>query len=447
MVRWKKMSLTGWGRSNSAIVEACRPERVSDVAAAVRAAGPGGILAYGQGQSCGDVALNDGGRAVLPLKMGRILEFDEKRGEVTCEAGVVVGELMAVVLARGFMLPVVPGTGNVSIGGAIANDVHGKNQDREGNFGDHLAWVELVVASGKVVRIGPHLDRELFLGTVAGMGLTGIILRACIRLMRVPSGSLDVTDYRLSDLAALLAKLEEVRGRHAYVTGWLDALATGSALGRGIVSIADFSPHNKPARRKRVFKVPFDFPEFTVNPLSGRLFQALMYHRVPRQGRQRSVEVDTFLCPLDTVQNWNRIYGRRGMIQIQCVISAKNAHDALKAMLVASHRSRSHAFLSVLRTMGREGAGMLSFSRHGFSLSLDFPGHQGSDALMTELVAIVLDHGGRIFVAKDSTLSAAGFAAMYPNLDRFRVLLDKVDPDAVFRSDLERRLDIRKGVE
>jgi decaprenylphospho-beta-D-ribofuranose 2-oxidase len=252
----------------------------------------------------------------------------------------------------------------------------------------------------------------------------------------------------VADLDEFLAVLEAARSKSHYSVGWVDALARGRGLGRGIVESADPAPpegsdnFEEPRRRS----LPLDLPGFALNPWSIGLFNALYWRRVPATGRQRRVTLDKFLYPLDSITGWNRLYGRRGFHQFQCLLPEEASHQALRAILETCANSRAASFLAVLKTMGRDGVGLLSFGGRGHTLALDFPAASGVDELLVRLERSVLDHGGKIYLAKDARLSAESFARMYPGLAEFRAMLAEIDPTGRMTSDLARRLEIKVGL-
>lgn len=440
---WRLGSFTGWGRVARAVMSAARPESVSDVAMALGSAGRRGIIVHGGGRSYGDAALNTGGQAILTRRLDRLIAFDPKSGLLTAETGVTFEDLRRIFLPREFLSPVTPGTAFATLGGAVANDVHGKNQDHVGNFGRHVAWLDLMLPSGEIRRLAPA-DR-LFQATVGGLGLTGVVLAVALRMARVPSRFVTLREQRVRDLDEFLDVLEGVREHSIYTVGWIDALSKGRRLGRGIVESADPAPaglddHFEEPRRHRL---PFDLPRIALSPLSIGLFNEHYWRHVPSEGRQRRLAYDRFLYPLDAIGDWNRLYGRRGFHQFQCLLPAASHRQGLRDLLETCVKSRAASFLAVLKTMAQAGTGMLSFGGPGHTLALDFPARPGIDDLLIRLERQVLDCGGRIYLAKDARLSAAGFAAMYPRLDEFRSVLAEVDPAGRMVSGLARRLEIR----
>jgi decaprenylphospho-beta-D-ribofuranose 2-oxidase len=441
---WEPVELTGWGRSSRARTLACTPRDAAAAAAALAAGDGATILPHGSGRSYGDVALNSGGRVLLTSGLNRILEFDGATGTVICEAGVTFSDLVARFLPRGYLSPVSPGTAFTTIGGAVANDIHGKNHEGAGSFGDHIIWFDLALPSGAIRRVCPRADPELFAATIGGIGLTGLILRVAFRLQAVPSASVAVEERRIADLDEFMAALAECRGRSIFSVGWIDAMARGRHLGRGILETAEFAAADTAARTVSKHRdVPFDLPSCVLNPLSIRLFNELYYRRVPATGRRRTVPIQTFLYPLDALGQWNRIYGRRGFYQFQCVIPDRAASAGITALLEAIARARRGSFLAVLKALGGRGRGDLSFPERGYTLAMDFACSGPAAALLRELERITLRHHGRVYLAKDALLSAEGFAAMYPRLGAFRAVLARVDPNRRLASDMARRLQIR----
>jgi len=441
-VRWKEMRLEGWGRVAPAAVPAARPERLAGVATALAQAG-GFALARGAGRAYGDAAQLSGGRAILTARLDRMLDFDPATGLLECEPGVTFRDLIDTFAVRGFVPPASPGTAHVTVGGAIAADVHGKNHDRHGSFGDHVEWIDVLVADGRTLRASTAENADLFRATIGGMGLTGVIVRAAFRMLP-GTARLAVRERRIADLDAFFAAFEAARATSTFSVGWIDALARGRALGRGVFETAEFVPDAGIApRMRRPRVVPFDLPEFALSSASVRVFNALYRARVPRAGRASMRALDAFLYPLDSLSDWNRLYGKRGFYQFQSVVPDAGALGATRAMLEAVSAGGNASFLAVLKTLGGEGRGHLSFPMRGVTLALDIPRAPGADDLMRALERIARDAGGRIYLAKDARMSAGTFAATYPKLPEFRATLAKYDPAGLFASDLSRRLEIR----
>jgi len=439
----RAVELHGWGRVSRVWAAVALPETRAEAIDALRSVGDGTVIAFGGGRSYGDMALNSHGRVILTTQLNRILSFDAANGEVVCEPGVTFHKLLREFLPCGFAVPVSPGTGFVTIGGAVANDVHGKNHDVAGGFGDHVRWIDLLLPCADTVRLSPKDRPEWLNATIGGLGLTGIMLAVCFTLRRVPANAVRVEEQRIPDLEAFFAAFETARARCTYSVAWIDALAGGARLGRGILETAEHSEATLSRPPPRRLGVPFDLPSAALNPWTVRAFNALYYRRVPPAGRQIDRLIEQFLYPLDAILDWNRLYGRPGFYQFQCVVPEVESPRAIRCLLEEVARARAASFLAVLKTLGGEGPGLLSFPMRGYTLALDLPRRSGTEGLIARLGRITLDCGGRVYLAKDACLPGELFRAMYPRLDRFRAVLDEVDPRGRMSSDLSRRLGVR----
>jgi decaprenylphospho-beta-D-ribofuranose 2-oxidase len=438
-MRKTSLELSGWGRYPRARCDAARPERFAEAVDGFTAEhGPRGLCVHGAGRSYGDCSLNEGGAVLMTGRLDRILAFDAETGIVQVEPGVDYRRLMEIFLPRGWLAPVTPGTGFATIGGAVANDVHGKNHELDGSFGQHVTELDVRLADGSGRTITPS-DSDLFAATVGGVGLTGFITRIAFRMKRVPGGHVQVREQRVADLDAFLAAMQAAAGA-SYTVGWIDGSARGARLGRGILETAEpvAGAFAQPAERAR--RVPVDFPALVLNPLSVALFNEAYFRRVPADGRSAVKPWRTFLYPLDAIHDWNRIYGKPGFVQFQCVVPFENAAAVLKTMLEAIARSHQASFLAVLKRMGAGRAGFLSFPMPGYTMALDFPRRPGVEALYAALCAMTRDAGGRVYLAKDALLDAASFRRMYPEFARFAAVRAAVDPDRRMQSAMARRL-------
>ncbi len=436
-------ALSGFGRTRPVLAYIARPQRRSQLAALL--AQDGAVLARGCGRSYGDAAQIDGGSVIDMTRLDRLLDFDAASGVLVCEAGARLAEIDRLFVPRGFGLPVLPGTAWVSVGGAIAADIHGKNHDRVGSFGQHVLWLDLLTADGSVRRVDPLASPALFAATIGGMGLTGIILQAAIRMQTGARPAIAVRQRRLTDLDALLTALVAHRANATYSVAWVDAMARGKALGRAILETGE-PADGAAAKRRRPRTLPLDFPGFLPLKLIGKGFNAAWLARASSAGRDRIVAREHFFYPLDAVAGWNRLYGRRGFHQFQCVLPDEQAPSGLRRMLELTARARCGCLLAVLKTLGGPGRGYLSFARQGHTLALDIPARADAHELLAALERVTLESGGRVYLAKDSGLSAEGFAAMYPELERQRKVLAEIDPQGRFQSDLSRRLQLREDV-
>jgi decaprenylphospho-beta-D-ribofuranose 2-oxidase len=440
--------LEGWGRVRRSASVTLTPDDVLAVGGCFANPRAHGLIVHGAGRAYGDCALNDQGSALMTAGLTGILAFDPDTGIVQVEPGVTFRQLMAEFLPRGFLVPVTPGTGFATIGGAVANDVHGKNHETAGSFAQHVTELDLLTPAGGVRTIGPDREPTLFRATCGGLGLTGVITRVAFRMARVAGPAVRVREQRVGNLEAFLAALDAAAGA-TYAVGWIDGTARGAALGRGILETAEPVAGHPPAPGGGL-RVPVDFPAWVLSPLSIRAFNELYFRRVPAGGRTRIAHVGKFFYPLDALRGWNRIYGKRGFHQFQNVVPFSGGAAALRELLEVIGQSRRASFLAVLKRLGGgilpEGeAGHLSFPQPGYTLALDFPAGPGIEDLYARLVAITLRHGGRVYLAKDALLDAAAFRQMYPLWGEFRGVLEGVDPKRRLQSDMSRRLRLREA--
>jgi FAD/FMN-containing dehydrogenase len=382
---------------------------------------PAGV-AHGMGRSYGDVCLNPGGALWMTAGLDRFIAFDIHTGRLRCEAGVQLGQIQRFAIPRGWILPVTPGTWMATVGGAIANDVHGKNHHVRGSFGDHVRQLRLVRSDGEEIDCGPGQREDWFAATVGGLGLTGIIAQAEIQLMPVQSPWLDTETIPYTGLDAFFALADASEGGWEYTVSWIDCLA--GARGRGLFirgNHASASAQRPEAPALRVRSMPFVPPVSLVNGLSLRLFNFAYYQSNRLRAGRAVSHYRPFFYPLDAVADWNRMYGPHGFFQHQSVVPRRVGRDAIGAMLDAIARSGEGSFLAVLKTFGeRTAPGLLSFARPGVTLALDFPNRgERTAALLLRLDAIVAEAGGRLYPAKDASMSRAMFEAGYPALSRF----------------------------
>ncbi|NND20880.1 MAG: FAD-binding oxidoreductase [Silicimonas sp.] len=434
-MRWKDIEYSGWGRVRKGTSAVARPERASSLAAIVRERP---APAIGQRRSYGDACLNSGGDAIDMTRLDRVLSFDAETGLTEVEGGLEIGQLMKIFASEGWLPPVMPGTGFATVGGAIAMDVHGKNHHGAGSFGCHVDAITLMTPKGPQ-RITPKKNKELFRATVGGAGQTGPILSADVRLLKAKSNVMVVTERRVDGWDEYLSLLDASDA--TYTVGWIDATAQGAALGRGILEEAETGNGFVPAA-KRGKKVPFDAPGFTLSPTVVRTFNAAYWRRVPDSGRTVVKPIDDFFFPLDKVHDWNRLYGKAGFHQFQCVVPVSQA-DALKAMLEKVAGSGLASPLAVLKRMGSGRAGHMSFPMEGYTLAVDFPNRPAAERLIGELESRTAEAGGRIYLAKDALSGPENIAAMYPEHAAWLKAVTKADPNGAFMTDLVRRLKLR----
>ncbi|WP_328501875.1 FAD-binding oxidoreductase [Streptomyces sp. NBC_00457] len=442
------VSVTGWGRTAPTAARLIRPRTYEEAAAAVRDCGARGGIPRGLGRAYGDAAQNAGGIVFDMTGLDRVHAIDADGGTVLCDAGVSLHRLMEVLLPLGWFVPVTPGTRQVTVGGAIGADIHGKNHHVSGSFTRHVLSLELLTADGEIRAVGR--DTPLFDATAGGMGLTGVILTATVQLQPVQTSLMSVDTERATDLNDLMARLTATDHLYRYSVAWIDLLARGAATGRAVLTRGDHAPLDTlPARARRAplsFRpaqlppAPAFLPEGLLNRTTVGLFNDLWYRKAPRARTGRLQKLSTFFHPLDGVPHWNRVYGRGGFVQYQFVVGY-GQEDALRRIVRRIREHRCPSFLAVLKRFGDADPGWLSFPVPGWTLALDIPaGLPGLGAFLDELDEEVAAAGGRVYLAKDSRLRPELLTSMYPRLDEFRALRAQLDPRGVFVSDLSRRL-------
>lgn len=437
-------SLSGWGRypvRDCTVWQPSTPQGLHETLAPLSPS-----IARGNGRSYGDASLNPDATIDM-LRLDRLIAFDEGTGTLTCEAGVVLSDIVTAFVPRGWFPPVTPGTQMVTIGGMIASDVHGKNHHVAGSFGDHVDWIDLDLGDGRVLRCSPSEHAELFAATCGGMGLTGVIVRAAFRMLKIETAYIRQRTVRAADLEEALAVFEQSHGS-TYSVAWIDCLATGKALGRSAILLGEHAraadldarvradPLYRPVRKPK--SVPIEFPDFALSGFNVRLFNQL-YYAMQRPG-DAMVGLDPYFYPLDALSDWNRIYGRRGFVQYQCVLPLATSEAGLRRLLEAISAAGAGSFLAVLKRIGPQSFGMLSFPMEGYTLALDFPATAANLALLETLDSITADHGGRVYLTKDARVSLQMFAQGYPRLPKFRELRARYGLDQRFSSLLSQRL-------
>jgi decaprenylphospho-beta-D-ribofuranose 2-oxidase len=441
--------LTGWGRTAATRASVAEVSAADEVAAALRSAGPRGVVARGLGRAYGDAAQNAGGLVIDMTGLDRLLGLDAERGVVTVEAGVSLDRLASAVLPFGWFLPVTPGTAHVTVGGAIASDVHGKNHHRDGSFGEHVERLTLLTPTADQLELEP--DDELFWATAGGMGLTGVVVQATVRLLRVETARVREDVERCADLDDVMARMAAHDDDYRYSVAWIDCLARGRRLGRSVLLRGDHARRDElPAKLRgaralersrgplRLAAPPW-VPSGLLRRETVAAFNEAYFRRAPREERGRLVALDPYFYPLDAVTGWNRMYGDRGMLQYQLAVPF-GAEDALRTALERLSSARVASFLAVLKRFGGQ-RGPISFPQPGWTLALDVPaGDPELGPLLDGLDELVAGAGGRVYLSKDSRLRPDLLAAMYPELPAWRELQARTDPAGRMRSDLARRL-------
>ena len=447
-LRFRSERLAGWGRFP---VEPChlyRPEKRSDVAAILASNNSPSYVARGLGRSYGDAALNRDAGVISQLRLNHFLGFDAQAGALECESGVSFAEIIEYFLPRGFFLPVTPGTKFVTVGGAIAADVHGKNHHRDGTIANFVTDLRLLTASGCILTCSPNENTDVFWATVGGMGLTGVILSARLKLRRVEAAYVQASYQKARSFGEALDAMAESDSRYRYSVAWLDCVARGREFGRAVLIGGNHvtaeevparlgDPLELPRRTRR--RVPLDLPAWALSRSVASAFNALYYRRRRASGL---VDLDRFFYPLDAVADWNRLYGKRGFVQYQVALPEDEGREALAKLLRRLADSPAPPFLAVLKRFGEGNPGLLSFPMKGYTLAVDTSMTRDVIRFLHGLDAVALDCGGRVYLAKDAVMRPETFAASYPRLEEFRVVKARLDPKGALSSSLARRLKI-----
>ncbi|MCU1372659.1 MAG: FAD-binding oxidoreductase [Ilumatobacteraceae bacterium] len=450
MNRAQRTRLTGWANTAPTGAEVSRPDDVEELAGSLGLDAPRGLIARGLGRSYGDPAQNAGGLVVDATRVSGITDLDITGGRVTALAGTSLDDLMRWLVPLGWFVPVTPGTRQVTVGGAIASDIHGKNHHKAGSWCDAVEAITIVTPAHGRRRITPADDPELFWATAGGMGLTGVILDATFRLNRIETSLLSVDTDRTPDLDTTLALLEHGDADYEYSVAWLDLMAKGTSMGRSILGRGRFATLDELSARQRRHPLAFHsttlatapkvVPPRLINPLTIRAFNEAWFRKAPKRARGQIHGITEFFHPLDLVDRWNRLYGRTGIVQWQFVIPL-DAVDELRTIIGELSASGHPSFLTVLKRMGPSNPGPLSFPIEGWTLTFDVPAHGAAlGPLLDRLDRRVVESGGRIYLAKDSRMDPDLLPAMYPRLDEWLAVRRSVDPKQQIMSDLARRL-------
>ena len=445
------IELSGWGRYPRVETRVARPEALSSLRRLVEN-GDAPLLARGAGRSYGDAAISAEGRTVLTDRLNRMLAFDAETGVLRAEAGVRLREILATFVPRGWFLPVTPGTKAVTLGGAVAFDVHGKNHHCDGAFSNFVREIELLTADGTTTRCGPQENADLFWATVSGAGLTGIITEVELELTPIETAYVAERTIKAQNLEDVFRLFDDNEEDYPYAVAWIDGLAAGARLGRGHLMLGRHATTDQLSATQRRdplaytpdhwATLPFDLPEGVLNEWTVSTFNHLYYARQRTRDEQSIVGIDPFFYPLDAIDDWNRMYGDSGFVQFQCVLPSAQSYDGLVDLLSRVQEWGLASFLSVLKRLGPADGGLLSFPMHGYTLSLDLPRRDGLLALLDDLHETVVAYGGRVYLAKDAALRPDAFRAMYPGVSEWLDVKRRVDPNNRFSSAQADRLDL-----
>jgi len=427
------VTLSGWGRVPTVEGRELLSEDLADITQKAS-------LSRGLGRSYGDSSLPAGGDTQVAgtVMADRILAFNATSGRLRAEAGFSLHQLLEVFLPRGWFTPVTPGTKFVTLGGMVASDVHGKGHHRDGCFGQHVTSLRLRVADGRIVDCSPTVERELFRATLGGMGLTGHILEVEFTLVRVPSPWIYSESVKVPNIDSYIAALKEAAPLWPQTVGWIDCSSPGKNLGRGILIKGRWATLDEAGKRilkpKSAIPVPFNLPSGLINGFTTRIGNAVLWAKQVSAVNKAIVHPETYFYPLDKLKNWNRLYGRRGMTQYQCVLPDESGPGAARRFLELLVSRGGASPLCVIKDCGPEGLGMLSFPKPGVSIALDLPVRDDTQALVDALNELVIKEGGRIYLAKDAFTRAEHFRAMEPRLDAWQKVRRQWDPELRLRS-------------
>lgn len=395
-------------------------------------------IPYGNGRSYGDSALLE--NIIYCKSYNYFLDFDESNGILHCQSGVLLAEILTIIVPKGWFLKVTPGTKLITLGGAIASDVHGKNHHIEGCFSECIEQMRIMLPNGDIQICTK--DDELFHATCGGMGLTGVILDAKISLKRIYSKNISQTTIKTRSLRETFDTFEQY-AYLSYSVAWIDCLAKGDKIGKCLLMAGDFTDDGDlDYHEKKKFSIPFNFPSFALNNLSVKAFNWLYYGKAPNGISQQKIDIDTFFYPLDSINNWNRIYGKGGFTQYQFILPKEVSYAGLHDILTAIAESGKGSFLAVLKLYGKSNKNYLSFPMEGYSLALDFKIEKGLFELLDQLDAIVLKYKGRIYLTKDVRVSKETFEAGYPLIEKFRTFRKAINADKMFQSLQSKRVKI-----
>jgi decaprenylphospho-beta-D-ribofuranose 2-oxidase len=441
--------LLGWPGFQSRAARLYRPARRRELNDCLAQEQPVGVIARGLGRSYGDCALLENGAVVLNERLNRMLAFDPESGLLTCESGVSFEEILETFVPRGFFLPVTPGTKFVTVGGAIASDIHGKNHHVHGSFGNFVESFDLLTAGNEVLHCSRSENADVFWATIGGMGLTGYVLSVSFRLTRIDTSWMRVDYTQVENLTDLL-RLVMRDDAPTYSVAWLDCVASGDSMGRAVLMEAEHAGLSElsgdaargplAVAKPRRAGVPFFFPKIALNSLSVSAFNALYYKGHPTKANVLT-SYEPFFYPLDKMSAWHRLYGRRGFVQYQALLPLESSNEGVRKLLDEIVRTRLASFLAVLKRTGEANEGMLSFCKPGITLALDIPNvGEPLRELAAKLDRILLEYGGRLYLAKDVLTTPETIAAMYPRLDEFRQVKARLDPQNRFTSAQAKRL-------
>ncbi len=440
------MRVSNWG--NYPVIEASKISfgSLRDISGALNSTNS--LIARGNGGCYGDAALNSS--IISTLKFDKIIDFDATEGIITCQSGITFDTLLEFLIPKGWFLPVTPGTKFITLGGAVASDIHGKNHHVEGSFRNHILKIELLLASGETIECRSDFNQDLFMATCGGMGLSGLILNVKFRLKKIESAHIKQTSIKAKNLDEVFELFEEYK-KSTYSVAWIDCLQSGKNLGRSLLLIGEHASAKEAGFSKPLFQnksnlklgIPFNFPKIVLNKYTVRVFNYFFYHKQLSSIKEKLVGFDKFFYPLDFIKNWNKMYGKKGFVQYQFVLPMATSRLGLQRILTEISKQGMGSFLAVLKLFG-ESDGLISFPMKGYTLALDFPIRDGLFEFLDELDKIVLECGGRLYLTKDARMKREVFWSSYPNAAKFKNIIEKFNPTFKWKSMQSDRLGISK---
>ena len=427
--------ISGWGNYPQQEAQILTPSSSASLEAIIRQ--KNSLIARGMGRSYGDSA--NASKVLQTLCIGHFIEFDECTGKLTAEAGISLREILRVIVPKGWFLPVTPGTSYVTLGGAIASDVHGKNHHIAGTFGQHIESLRMVLGSGEIVTTSPKENTDLFHATCGGMGLIGVILSATIQLIPISSSFINQRTIKTDCIEAACESFEE-NSNATYSVAWIDCLATGKSLGRSVLMLGEHAKEGEvEIDLKEPVAVPFYTPSALLNNVTMKTFNSA-YWRKAKDNRSQIVPLVPYFYPLDAIGNWNKLYGKAGFLQFQCVIPKDNGIANMRKLLTEIRQSGEGSFLAVLKQFGKANDNLLSFPREGYSLALDFKLTTSAITTLRWLEEVVASLDGRVYLTKDAVMQEETFKATYSNWETFELVREKYGAIGKFSSAQSKRL-------
>jgi decaprenylphospho-beta-D-ribofuranose 2-oxidase len=430
-----KTTISGWGNYPQQESQCTIPPTTELIRAAVNQ--EGNLIARGMGRSYGDSA--NAHKVVGTSYCNHFINFDKHTGKLTAESGITLREILAIIVPEGWFLPVTPGTSYVTLGGVIASDVHGKNHHIAGTFGQHVISLNLVLGTGEIITVSKHENTDLFHATCGGMGLTGVIISATIQLISIRSSFINQKTIKAGCIEAACESFEN-NNNATYSVAWIDCLATGKSLGRSVLMLGEHAKEGVlEMELKEPITVPFYTPSTLLNSMTMKIFNTAYWHKA-KDKTCRTVPLMRFFYPLDTIGNWNRIYGKAGFLQFQCVIPKSDGVANMRKLLTKVVNSGEGSFLSVLKQFGKANDNLLSFPTEGYTLALDFKLNASTIQTVGRLEAMIVDMGGRLYLTKDAVMQEKTFKATYPNWAKFEAVRKKYGAIGKFSSAQSQRL-------